>query len=441
MFSITNWQQGARWTNWAQQYVAYPSHFYAPTSIDEICSIVKAHAQAKRTLRVTGAAHSFSPIALPQHSALSLHHLRGLISVNHQAQTATFWAGTYLYEVGPLLAAHGLALSNMGDIQEQTLAGVVATGTHGTGVTLGSFSSMVTAWSYVNGRGEYVEHRRGHDDLSQALHVSVGTLGIFVQVTLQVIPLYSLHYTSDRASLQEELLDVEQTIRNNRHVEWYYFPGSETLQRKKMNVAPLTVQSDAARKKEWLKLQLLENNAFQAISSLCKIVPRLSLPCSQLSSRLIGTSDRTDISYALFPTPRHVKFVEAEYAIPLEAFSDCLHDIHALFTRRTHDVHFPIECRTTTAEQGFLSPTRQRESAFFAFHMYKGMDEEAYFDDIHALMQKYDGHAHWGKMNRYHVEDMHTLYPQFAQFQQIRREQDPDNVFLTPYLRKIFERA
>lgn len=136
MFFIKNWQDGEKWTNWSGSYTAYPGHFYAPQTIEELCAIVKQHAHAKKTIRVTGAAHSFSPVALPEQSALTLHNMRGLIEVDKDNYTATFYAGTYLHEIGPLLETYGLALINMGDIHAQTLAGVIATGTHGTGVAL-----------------------------------------------------------------------------------------------------------------------------------------------------------------------------------------------------------------------------------------------------------------------------------------------------------------
>lgn len=438
MFSLNNWQQGKKWTNWSGRYIAYPNQYYAPRSIEQLCTIIQEHAAQQRTIRVTGAAHSFSPIAMPEHSALSLHHLRGLIDVDTANCTATFYAGTYLYEVGPLLAQHGLALSNMGDIQEQSLAGVIATGTHGTGVTLGSFSSMVQTWGFVNGLGEYVEHTRADDDLSKALHLSVGVLGVLVKVTLQVVPLYSLGYTSERKNLRHELATYKESIRQNRHVEWFYFPGSESIQVKRMNLSPLVAQSQWTRKKEYWKLQLLENNAFFVASELCRIKPSFSAAVSKISSNVISEATRTDISYTLFPTPRHVKFVETEYAIPLEHFEDCLEEIHDMFCAKTFDVHFPIECRTTAAEDGFLSPTQNKESAFIAFHMYKDMDEDHYFAWVHQLMTKYNGRAHWGKVNCYDELNMQQLYPNFGKFQAIRRQLDPHNVFLTPYLRKIF---
>lgn len=439
MFSINNWKQGAKWTNWSESYLAYPSNFYAPSSIEEVCEIVQQHAITGKTIRVTGAAHSFSPVALPEQSALTLHHLRGLIKIDKEQGLATFYAGTYLYEVGPILAQYGLALSNMGDIQQQSLAGAISTGTHGTGLTLGSFSSMVQTWGFVNGNGEYIEHERGDDQLSEALHLSVGLLGILVKVTIRVIPLYSLHYTSERCQFMDEMNNYVETIHAHRHAEWFYFPGSSFIQVKKMDMVPPTVQPPLEKMLDVAKMQALENGAFFLVSELCKRRPSLSATVSKLSSKLVSEANRTSISYEVFPSPRNVKFVEAEYAIPIDQFTACMEEVDAMFKRKQFDVHFPIECRTTAGEAGYLSPTQGQASAFVAFHMYKGMDESRYFDWVHDMMKKYNRRPHWGKMNRYDRSNIDTFYPNAEKFNAVRKTQDPHNIFLTSYFKRIFE--
>lgn len=438
MFSINKWKNGQKWTNWSGSYLSYPSAYYAPNSIEEVCDIVKDHALLKRTIRVTGAAHSFSPVALPEQTALSLHNMRGLIEVDKENQTATFWAGTYLYEVGPLLAKYGFALSNMGDIQQQTLAGAISTGTHGTGLTFGSFSSMVTKWGFVNGLGEYTEHVRGADALSESLHVSVGMLGILVKVTIKVVPLYSLAYTSERSNFYSEVALFQQTIRAHRNVEWFYFPGSEHIQVKKMEaVAPID-QPKFEKYADQVKVQALENGLFYVASELCKYVPKASLAVSKLASKVVGGEARTGKSYEIYPSPRSVKFVEAEYAVPLTKLEACIEEVHMMFTAQKFDVHFPIEIRTTAGEPGYLSPTQGQECAFIAFHMYKGMNEGPYFDWVHETMKKYNGRPHWGKINRYNKDNIDTYYPNAQKFNDIRQQQDPANVFLTHYFRNIF---
>lgn len=438
MFSLKKWRDGQKWTNWSESYLAYPSSFFAPSSIEEVCEIVKQHAVLSKTIRVTGAAHSFSPIAMPEQSALTLHHLRGLIEVNTETNEATFYAGTYLHEVGPLLAKHGLALLNMGDIQQQTLAGAISTGTHGTGIALGSFASMVTKWGFVNGEGDFILHHRGDDALSEALHLSVGLLGILVTVTIQVIPLYGLHYVSERKNLHKELPVFQETIRAHRHVEWFYFPGSDCIQVKTTNQIPVIHQTKTQKRIEQAKLQVVENGAFYIASEICKRKPSLSLAVSKLCANVISEEEKKGLSYDIYPSPRSVKFVETEYAIPLEQFEACLEEIHAMFKRKDFDVHFPIECRTTAGEGGYLSPTQGKESAFLAFHMYKGMNETPYFTWVHQLMGKYGGRPHWGKVNTYTAENICEFYPHARRFNEIRQQNDPKSVFLTSYFQRIF---
>ena len=438
MFSIKNWREGQKWTNWSESYLSAPSRFYAPQSVDEVCEIVKEHVLLKRTIRVTGAAHSFSPVAMPEQSALTLHNLRGLISVNNEATTATFYGGTYLYEVGPLLAAYGLALMNMGDIQQQTLAGAISTGTHGTGVTLGSFASMVTRWGIVTGEGDYIEYERDENPLSEALHISVGMLGILVTVTIQVVPLYSLAFTSERNDFYTEVQQFQQTIRQHRNVEWFYFPGSEKIQVKKMKQIAPTKQPKLQKIIDQAKNQALENGLFYIASEICKLKPSFSMAVSKLSSNLVGGDARTGFSYEIYPSPRSVKFVETEYAIPVESFEACMEEVHAMFLRKEFDVHFPIECRTTAGEMGYLSPTQGKESAFIAFHMYKGMNEVPYFNWVRTLMEKNQGRPHWGKINHYNKDNIEQFYPNASKFNEQRKQLDPYDVFSTSYFKRIF---
>lgn len=440
MFSIKNWRDGKEWLNWAGNESAYANNYELPSSIEEVIILVKRANTFKQTIRVTGAAHSFSPVAKPEFTAVSLHNLRGLVSVNLEQNEATFFAGTYLHEIGPALAKHGLALINMGDIQEQTLAGVISTGTHGTGVTLNSFSSMVTKWGIITGNGDYIEHECGEDDLSRALQLSLGLLGIIVKVTIRVVPIYNLHYVSKKENLLEQLPLFQSSIRENRHVEWYYFPGSETIQVKTMNQTLLAPATELKRKWETVKTSTLENGAFYLLSETCKKLPSLSSKVAKLSSVSISNIERNDLSYKIFPSPRTVRFVETEFAIPLERFEEAMEEIHWTFVRHSMNVHFPIECRTSAGEEGFLSPTLGRESAYLAFHMYKGMNEKFYFNWVRELMEKYEGRAHWGKVNWYGTRyaNVYEQYPLADKFNELRNCFDPNEIFMTNYFRKAF---
>ncbi|WP_313892336.1 D-arabinono-1,4-lactone oxidase [Psychrobacillus sp.] len=435
MFSLNDFQSTKQWTNWSGNVVSSPPIRKLPKSFDEVSAIVK---EAKgSSIRVTGAAHSFSQIAQPDEIALSLHHLRGLLHVNVEKQEATFLAGTYLYEVGPLLAQHHLALENMGDIQYQSIAGAVCTGTHGTGIALGSLSNQVVEWKWIDGNGELHSHRRTDDDLSKALHVSLGLLGIIVEVTLKAVPLYGLQVESYHTQLHEGLQSWDTDQRMNRHLEWFYFPGQEKVQAKKSTMVQPNRQTFSSKAVEFVNGNIIENYGFYFLSEWCKRNPKKTKWVAELSAKMVPTGKKQGLSFEMFPTPRLVRFLETEYAIDQTKFQACMEEIHAHLASHPFDVHFPIECRTTAGENAFLSPTSGKETAFIAFHMYRGMDETKYFKWVHELMEKYEGRPHFGKMNVLTEERLQILYPELPTFLNLRETYDEHNVFISKYFKQL----
>lgn len=426
------------WKNWARNVNATPDYYHFPKTISDIQDTVHSCRIRGATLRVTGAAHSFSPIAQPESDAMSLDHLHGLISYESEAMEARLWAGTYLYEAAPVLAAIGMALENMGDIQQQTIAGAISTGTHGTGLAFGSLSDQVVAWTWVDGKGEVRHHRRADDDLSKALSLSLGMLGVLVDVTIRTVPLYSLQVTSYKRSLNVALTEWSAGLQNNRHLEWFYFPGTDTVQVKETNNIQLVKQSMQSKAIDFVKNGLVETAVFKAISEICRVKPKMSRKMTALSAKSVPIGSKEGMYYEVFPSPRLVKFTETEYAIPLNKFEACIEEIHDFLRAHPFFVHFPIECRVTAGEDAFLSPTQGEATAFLAFHMYKGMDDGPYFKWVHQLMVKYDGRPHFGKMNDLTNEKMQKLYPNLDRFMAIREQYDPNGVFMTNYLKSIF---
>ncbi|WP_010287625.1 D-arabinono-1,4-lactone oxidase [Kurthia massiliensis] len=430
MFSIEG-----NWSNWANTYTAKHIQHYQPTTIDEVSDIVKHARQTKQTVRTSGARHSFSGVAQPDQLSINLHEMRGLIHVDEMQQQATFWAGTYLCEIGPLLAPYQLALENMGDIDVQSLAGAVSTGTHGTGVTLGSISNQVVRWGIIDGEGQYREVFRD-DPLADALHISLGLFGVLVDITIQAVPIYGLHGRSSRITVKQTLAQFRSIVATHRHAEWFYFPGQEQMQLKVMDAVPY----EQITLKQPKRLDaLLENQALQLVSTMCRIAPKMTPFVSALSAKAVPIGEQQDVSYRVFATPRNVKFMECEYAMPIQYFESFLEEFHIVMQRQLFDVHFPIECRTQKGERGILSPTQGQDSVWIAFHMYRGMPYKRYFRFIDELLKKYGARAHFGKMNLYTRHELVTLYNELDIFLARRREFDKYGVFMSKYAKNIFE--
>ncbi len=437
MLFVNGQRKEKQWRNWAENVTATPEYYHEPETVQEIQEIVDSCRIRGTSLRVTGAAHSFSAVAQPDNETLSLKNLRGLISYDPEALEARLWAGTHLYEAAPLLETIGMAFENMGDIQEQTIAGAISTGTHGTGKAFGSLSNQIIAWTWIDGMGKIHQHRRSNDDLSKALSLSLGLLGVLIDVTIKTIPVYSLRVENTKQAFDDALLQWQSDIETNRHIEWFYFPGTDLVQVKKTNAIPFIRQNKQSKAVDAIKNGLIETAGFKLISEVCRIKPQLSRKMTALTAKGIPTGVTEGVYHEVLPTPRLVKFTETEYALPLERFEMVMEEIHAFLRAHPFYVHFPIECRVTAGEDAFFSPTQGRETVFLAFHMYKGMNDAPYFKWVHKLMKKYNARPHFGKMHNLSAERLAQLYPNVHEFMEVREGLDPHQLFISQYMRNL----
>ncbi|PNK59559.1 D-arabinono-1,4-lactone oxidase [Psychrobacter sp. FDAARGOS_221] len=442
MFSLTQWQNSNKWENWVGYVTAEPDEKLTPSSVEELQQIVKQARADKKRVRVTGAAHSFSGCAKPEEIAVSLHNMRGLISVDKEKKQATLHAGTYLHEIGDALREHGFALENMGDVQAQTIAGAASTSTHGTGITLGSVANQVVGWEWVDGKGELHTHERGDpetDELGNALHASLGMLGIFTKLTIQVVDLYGLRESNERLEFEEGLAGFHDAAHSHRHMEWFLFPGTNKLQQKTLSVIPPKPMKRSQKLKDSFDSIVTLNGAFYLLSEMARMNPKLTKKVSQISASSIPNTHREGYSYEVFPTPRGVKFNETEYFIKLSDFEQCITEVNNVLLEDNKLSHFPIEVRTHKGETGMLSPTQGEDCAVLSFHVYKGMDSEPLFNWVYEYMKKWQGRPHWGKVNKLSSEELHALYPQLKRFLEIREQYDPDKVFFNSWFEQKFK--
>ena len=430
----------ATWSNWSGSVTSSPAAIRYPASLDEIVAIVRECRERGCGLRVVGAGHSFTPLAWTDGVLVSLDRYTGLEHVDTAAWQATARAGTPIKSLGELLFAHGLGQENLGDIDVQSIAGAISTGTHGSGAALGSISTQVAGLTLITAAGEVVECSETHNrEIFKAAQVSLGALGIITSVTLQLVPAYRLDYTWRRQTLDACLAHVEDDKRENRNFEFFWLPYSDGVLAKCMNVTDAPAQPKNALRQ--FNELALENGALWAFSELCRRFPAASPRVSALLSRLISGGRDVNHSHKIFATPRMVKFQEMEYSLPAENFVAALRAIDACIRRERFLVHFPIECRFVRADDIYLSPAYGRDSAYIAAHMYKGMAYRAYFDAVEAILRSYGGRPHWGKMHSLTARELRPLYPRWDDFQAVRRRLDPGGLFLNPYLRTRFGEA
>jgi FAD-linked oxidoreductase len=426
------------WHNWSESVRARPRSFVQPRDLADLVRLVEKSARDGVHVRVVGDGHSFTPLAHTDDVLVSLDNLQGIESADPERGTVRVWAGTRLKRLGDELLARGLAQENLGDIDVQSIAGAISTGTHGTGVRYGTIATQVVGLTLVTASGDVIECSEDQNrDVFKAAQVSLGALGVLAAVTLRVVPAKRLHYVSRRERLDETLTNLERYKRENSHFEFFWMPYTPWVQAKFLN----ETEEPATKGNVWgtLNKLLLENGLYWVLSEGCRIMPPLSRTVSRVSAWGIASVSETDYSHRLFATPRLVKFQEMEYNIPAQHFLQVLAEIRAVLERQRFNVHFPIECRFVRGDDIWLSPAYQRDSAYVAVHMYKGMPYERYFRAVEEVYQAYDGRPHWGKMHSLDAATLAARYPRWNDFRRVRAALDPQGVFLNEYLHTLLD--
>src|SRR6266851_5315050 len=177
----------ATWRNWAGNQTARPRRVVSPRSAEEVAEAVSLATLDGLRVRMAGSGHSFTAAAVTDGVLLRPDALRAIRSVDASAGLVTAEAGCPLRSLNAFLHARGLALANMGDIAEQTVAGAIQTGTHGTGRDLASIAAQVASLEMVLADGTITSCSAG-TDLFLAARVGLGALGVLTAVTFRVVP-------------------------------------------------------------------------------------------------------------------------------------------------------------------------------------------------------------------------------------------------------------
>jgi L-gulono-1,4-lactone dehydrogenase len=347
-------------------------------------------------------------------------------------------AGCRLDVLNAQLLAHGLSLANMGDIQVQTVAGAVQTGTHGTGRDVGGMAAQVAGLELVRADGSVVTAAVADADprLFQAARVGLGALGVLTAVTFRVVPAFLLEAREEPMQWADVLASLDELTADNEHFEFYWFPHSEGCLVKRNNRSA----GPAAPLPRWRYLlddELLSNAVFGATCQLGRRIPAVIPTLNGMAARALGTRTYTDAAHRVFTSPRRVRFKEQEYAIPRAALPDVLTEIRALFRRRDWRISFPIEVRVTPGDDVWLSTAHGRDSAYIAVHVPRSARHEAYFGDVEAIMIPVGGRPHWGKMHSRRADYLAGVYPHFADFVALRDLMDPERRFGNAHLAQV----
>lgn len=423
--------------NWAGNITWTPTQIAYPTSEEEIQQLVLRAANDRKKMRVIGTGHSFTALCKTEDVLISLDKYQGIVKVDKDSVQAVVKGGTKLNYLGDLLFKEGMAMENLGDIDVQSIAGTISTGTHGTGASFGTISTQVIALRFVNGKGEIISCSETENRaLFKAAQVSLGVLGIITQITLQCMPIYQLEVFTKSESLEEVFSNLSERLATNRNFEFFWMPYTQTAATKTSNIVTDS-HIDKANFFSYWSEYVLENFAFKLLCEYAHWFPSKNKSISKLTASLISDVHKVHHSHKVYATTRLVKFREMEYNVPAESYADVWKEVEKTVNSRKFPIHFPIENRWVKKDDILISPAYGRDSAYIACHVYNKKDHTAYFKTLEDIFRAYGGRPHWGKMNTLTANDVADLYPEYTTFIDHQIAQDPDGIFLTPYLQHL----
>jgi FAD-linked oxidoreductase len=428
------------WQNWAGTATADPVRRRWPRSTEEIADALGAAARDGLNVRALGSGHSFTAAAATSGVALDLSGWTGIVAADLESGQVTVRSGTTIRELNAALGTLGLALANLGDIDAQTVAGAISTGTHGTGAGLGGIATQVAGLELVLADGSVVDCSAGQrPDLFAAARVSVGALGVLSSVTLQCVPSFTLAADERPMPVADVLARFDEFAAGNDHFEFYWFPyGKNALVKRNNRVHGDGHAGPMARWRRFLEYEVMENAAFGALCRAGRAVPAMIKPLNRLAAATLSKRGYSAPSHQVFVTPRRVRFVESEYAVPRESLLDVLAELRAGVPRLADPVMFPVEVRVAAADDIWLSTAYGRDSAYVAIHQYTGLPYQEYFRLFESIATAAGGRPHWGKMHTRDAGYLGGAYPRFADFLRLRDEADPARLFANPYLQQVF---
>ncbi|KAJ2649862.1 D-arabinono-1,4-lactone oxidase [Coemansia sp. RSA 1250] len=430
---------GFKFQNWARTFSSQPTYYVAPTSEQDISRIVRIANKHKLTVKAVGSGHSPSDIACTNAIMLNMDKMNRFISCD--AEAATVQGGMRLYQLHEELKQRQLALSNLGSISDQSIAGAIATATHGTGIEYGDMSDMVVGLVLIDGQGQRQECSLAHNrSLLDAARCHLGALGIVTQVTIKCEPMFWLRAVQEPESFISVTQDLHAVAKSAEHVRVWWFPHTDNVvvwranrTRSRTRKSPESFVRDRLYGFHIYQMQLLKARCFP------NSIPHLTR--EHFARRFDFRREWVDEGFRVFNFdclfPQYVN----EWAIPLDQAAEALQELQQWTDESGARVHFPVEIRFVRGTSVWLSPASGDQIVcYIGVIMYRPYHRpvpyKAYWQAFERIMRKHEGRPHWAKAHGMFFHDFVSRYPRFNQFLETRNQCDPHHVFVNDYLRR-----
>jgi alditol oxidase len=407
-------------TNWAANLTYRAARVHRPARLEQVQELV---AGASR-LRVLGSRHSFNDIA-DADELLVLDGLPGEVAVDHDAGTVTLPAAMRYGELAGRLRAEGVALANLASLPHISVAGAVATATHGSGDTIGNLATAVAGLELVTGSGELLTAARGDPDFD-GLVVGLGALGAVTRLTLDVEPDYQLRQRAFEGLAWAALFDhLDEVTSAGYSVSLFTRWGG--------TVDQVWVKSRVDQAPEEVRGEL-----FGAVAATKDRHPILGLDPVNCT-RQLGVpgpwSDRLP-HFRMGFTPSSGEELQSEYHLPREHAVAALEALLGL-AEVTRPVLQVSELRTVAADGLWMSPQHGRDTLSVHFTWRKDWPAvRKALAEVEAALAPFAARPHWGKLFLAGAADLAPRYPRLGDFTGLAGRLDPRGVFVNDWLRR-----
>jgi L-gulono-1,4-lactone dehydrogenase len=425
------------WRNWAGDQRCRPASIETPGTREELAEVVRRAADRGLAVRASASGHSFTEIALTDGVMVRFDRLNRVLSADAETGLVKVEGGIVLADLNRRLDGLGRAFENLGDIDRQTLAGAISTGTHGTGARFVGISAQVEAVELVLADGSTLEISAGSDPSAlEGARVGLGALGLLYAVTVRTVPAYRIDRVDNPKPLDETLARLDELNEANDHFEFYVFPHTRTAlcRESRRTDEPADPPSQA---RVFVQEVMLENWVGAGLVAAARRAPSLIPRLARFASGGVGRSRKLDSSHRVFASDRRVKFTEMEYGIPREHAAEAVRRVLEIASRPEHGVAFPIEVRFAAPDEVMLSASHRRSTCYIAVHQDRRVDWRPYFRAVEEVLRSYEGRPHWGKRHSQSAETLAGLYPRWADFQALRHRLDPERRFRNLYLDRV----
>ncbi len=423
-----------RWRTWSGTARCAPARLLRPTNEAAIVDAVTTATARDEIVRASGTGHSFNALACTDDVLIDLSAYTGVGDLDRDNATVTVRAGTTIREINTALAAAGLALANIGTLADQTVAGAISTGNHGSGLTHGPFSSQVVRLRLVTADGSIIDCDPTTDpDVMRCARTALGTLGIVSTVTLRCVPSFNLRTVHGEEPFDGFLNRIDEWAGSADHVTFNLLPWTD-----RVSTHALSRTDDPPRPGRIHHYRrTLDELRCGSIGLLARAhVGSVPILTDRVSGRGHRPAD-VAVSHQAFCFAQPVRFVALEHALPLTRLAPGIRALRDLLRRDGRCSPYSVLGRVGAGDDSPLSPSYGRPTGYLNLTVPRTARFVELCREVEGVLRDFDARPHWGKAHTATAEELAPRYPQWDAFQRVRAQLDPHGTFTNAYVRRV----